>query len=280
MQPRSLPPTSWPRRWGSVSYSLIGILMFLSAQLFAQTVVQDSAHPVRRKGKPVRVAIDVGSLMGMHAPEFFRDYKRYLQGPASTFNAPEVLRIGIGSYQFTDIAVGLTSGYYRGVVRETYLYRSERIDSAMRLPTQTLYQEITATSIPTMLTVDYVPNGRQFTTYAGAGVGMSVLRLTWNEGLSASQVMGARRSGERYNEVHLVPTFMVRTGVSLGLDKHLSQHAAAAIHIEVSYTHSITSAPLFSSIANDIPATSTLVDPYRVDAGGFGLHAGVSIFLQ
>ncbi|MBU3741058.1 MAG: hypothetical protein FGM24_02115 [Candidatus Kapabacteria bacterium] len=226
------------------------------------------------------MAVDIGSVMGMHAPEFFRDYKLYLQGPSSTFNAPEIVRVGIASYQFTGVAVGLTSGYYRGVVRETYLYRSERIDTSLRLPTQTLYQEITATAIPSMLTVDYVPNGRQFTTYAGAGIGMTVLRLSWNEELTASQASGARRSGERYNKTHLVPTFMARTGVSLGLDKHLTQNASAAIHIEVSYTYGVASAPLFSRIAKDIPTATPLAAPYRVDVGGIGIHAGISIFLR
>ena len=218
--------------------------------------------------------------MGLHSADFFRDYRRYLMGPSSTFNAPEVMRVGIGSYQLDDVAFGLTTSYYRAVVRETYLAQPSRLDSTIRMPTQMLSQEIVGTAIPVFAMLDYVPLQRQFATYVGAGLGLCVASLQWTETASASQAVGARTSGERYRATHIVPAAMVRAGVSLGLDQRLSVSTSAAVHIEVCYTYIPVHAPMFERIADQFPNATSMQQPYAIQMGGIGLHAGVSFFLR
>ena len=218
--------------------------------------------------------------MGIHSTDFFDDYKRFLTGPSSTFNAPEVIRFGVGSYQIPNVAMGVTGGYYRAVVRETYPFRPELADVSVTLPSQTLSQELVMTAYPAMATADYLPMGRQFATYVGAGLGLNVVSITWRETISASQAPGARASGERYNATHVAFAAMARAGVSLGLDHMLSSTTSAAVHIEVSYMYSHVSATLFDRLSSRFGGDARMTAPYGISAGGLGIHAGVSFFLR
>jgi hypothetical protein len=256
------------------------LLFALSATATFASADTVSAVNGRRKGRPLRCFVDVGSLMGIHSTEFFTDYKRYLTGPSTTFNAPEIVRFGIGSYQIQNIAMGLTGGYYRAVLRETYQFRPELSDVTAGIPAQTLTQELVMTAFPAMVTADYLPLGRQFTTYVGAGIGLNIVSVSWREALSESQAPGARASGERYDGTHLVPTAMLRSGVSLGLDKVLSATISAALHVEVSYVFSNLSAPLFERLASRFPGADGMTAAYTVAVGGLGIHAGLSFFLR
>ena len=271
------------RPWVSVSSRVLLTAVLLSGLTATATFASidtASAANGKRKGRPLRCFADVGTLMGIHSTEFFRDYKRYLTGPSSTFSAPEIVRFGIGSYQFANIATGVTGGYYRAVVRETYQFRPELSDLSAGIPSQTLTQELIMTAFPAVITADYLPFGRQFATYVGAGLGLNIVGLSWREVISASQAPGARSSGERYNDTHIVPTALVRAGVSLGLDKVLSSTTSAAIHVEVSYVYSNLSAALFERLASRFPSAGGMTDAYTVSAGGLGIHAGLSFFLR
>lgn len=242
----------------------------------------DTTEVVRiKRNRPLRVAVDVGATFGLHASEFFRDYKFYLRGPSSTFNAPETMRLSVSSYQLEHVSFGISASYYRAVVRETYDFRPGVFDTVLGLPPQTLSQALTMSVIPTILTIDYYPIDRQFTTYVGVGAGVAFSTLAWNEGTSASQSPGARRSGERYNATHVSPALMLRTGVSLGLDKLLARSTSASVHIEASYAWIPIAAPLFKTVANNLPtADQSLREDYVIQAGGLGIHLGLSFFLR
>lgn len=241
----------------------------------------DTTGSVRRRSKPLRLFLDAGATFGIHSTDFFRDYKYYLRGPSSTFNVPETVRFGMSSYQLPNIGFGVTSGYHRAVVRETYDFMPGIADSALGLPRQGLTQSFTMTVIPAIITADLYPIDRQFATYVGAGAGVAAVMIQWDETTSSSQLAGARRSGERYSATHVVPAVLLRAGISLGLDRQLSMSTAAAIHVEVSYTYVPVTAPIFERFGDQIPAAaSDLRGDYRLQAGGLGLHVGMSFFLR
>lgn len=220
---------------------------------------------------------DAGWMFGVHGIEFFRDYKRYLGGPASTFDVPTSVRGGVATFLTNDLATGLQVGYHRAVVRETYVYVPFGRDTATRAR-QTITQGITSTSIPVLLTLDIHPRFRQFVTYVGGGIGASVGTFVWNEALSTSQAVGARSSGLRYNDTHIHLAALVRAGMSLGWDKALGEKTGGALHIEVSYTYAPLSGPLFAAVGSTLG--QSMPSTYTIQTGGVGLNAGVSIYLQ
>lgn len=219
-------------------------------------------------------------MFGVHGKDFFDDYRALLGARSATFDVPVAVRLGVGSYQFDNATLGLVAGYYRAVLRETYDYRPFGADTATRAP-QSTTQSFTLSVIPAMLTADYIPFDKQFTGYVGAGAGIAVAAIHWEESLATLQSSFARVGGVRYDESHVVPAAMLRAGISLGLDHRPAARSRAALHFEVNYTWIPLHAKLFertaATIGEGLPAQNRT---YALQAGGIGVHAGVSIFVR
>lgn len=232
----------------------------------------------RRVARPTRIYGDLFGTFGRNASEFFKDYRRYLGGQASTFDAPLGLSAGVSSFQIPDIGIGLMVSYSRSVIRETYLFTSA-LDSTR--PIQSTSQNMTVSVVPVVLTLDYLPLERQFTTYVGVMAGLAFTSIKWNESLAKTTLPGARPSGERYDQSHVSPAVGARAGVSLGWDRRYDARVRPALFIEASYMFIPVSAPLFEETAKTLPGSPTrLRESYAIQAGGFGLHLGISLLVH
>lgn len=277
------------RTWASLAVTVLVLLPVAFDPLAAQNVNSTDSvrgqkgayvepRPVAPRIKPIRLYGNIQWIFGIASSEFFQDYKSQLLGPASTFDAAEGVRGGVSSFQFPNVGIGLDVGYYRVAIRETYVFRSI-MDSTR--PDQTVGQDFVMNVVPVFATIDYYPVKRQFTAYVGAGVGLSFINIRWSESLSATQLPGARKSGLRYDDSHVVPSGQVRTGVSLGWDASPTAIVRPSLFFEITYTIIPFTAPLFSDVA------PTLVNPpdrlrssYAIQAGGVGVHAGISLLLR
>lgn len=234
----------------------------------------------QRSIRELRAAVDVGWIFGISAPEFFADYRALLGAPSSGFDAPTAVSFTASTFMLTHAPIGLSVGYYRAVVRETYDY--DPVDH--RAPTgalQTITQDLQMTVIPAMITMDYFPTDRQFTTYVGAGVGLGFTNVYWNETLSPSFDPGARQSGVRYDEWQVAPAIAVRAGVSLGFDKQLALRTRAGIYVEGGYLYLPLNGAYFSqtgaTLSYDVPRTQ---GTYSIQAGGVTFRIGFSVLLS
>jgi len=263
------------------------VLAFNGPSLQAQSRVdhstaQDSLEQIKTKARlkrTVRLYGDVNWTMGISAEDFFADYRKYLGGTASGFDIPVGFSGGMSSFQFGDFCIGLHAGYYRAAVRETYTYDPET-SPVPTGPEQGVSQTITMTVIPAMVMVDYFPVQRQFTGYLGAGVGLASLGFFWSEDMANTNQEGARLSGVRYDENHLVPAVQGRAGVSLGFDDPLSSLAYAGIYIEAGYTYIPFSAQLFEKTAETFAFNRPASTPeYNIQAGGIVLRLGFEVIL-
>ena len=231
--------------------------------------------------KPVRTEFSASWTLGIDADAFFKDYQVVLGGKASGFDAPTGFGISLSSYQLGKASIGVSAGYYRAIVRENYDYKPLLADTSFG-PPQNITQNIALTCIPALLTIDYYPFDRQFTGYVGAGIGLGAATIEWTEQIATSQIIGARTGGERYNDTHLAPACMVRSGISLGLDNEVLSNVRAAIILEGSYLYMPLSAPLFAKTADSFVAStpSRLQQDYKIQAGGWQLRIGFVIFIR
>lgn len=262
------------------------MLLILGATVgVAQDSASDGARLVpanrveqRRVVRPTRIYGDLFGVFGRNASEFFQDYRRYLGGPASTFDAPLGLDAGVSSFQIPDVGIGIKVSYSRSVIREAYLFTSA-LDSTR--PEQSTSQNMTVSVVPVVLTLDYFPLDRQFTTYVGVMAGLGFTSIKWDEGLAKTTLPGARSSGERYDDSHVSPAVGARAGVSLGWDGRYDARVRPALFFEASYMFIPVSAPLFKETAKTLPGSpQRLREPYTIQAGGFGLHLGISVLVH
>ena len=227
---------SLPHAWASGSSNAFALLFrallmpVVFLLLFLSTIAlaaQDSARAGERLVprtvpekvrviRPTRIYGELYGTFGRHASEFFNDYTRYLGGLATTFDAPLGIGFGVSSFQIPDVGVGIKVSYSRSVVRESYLFTSA-LDSTR--PDQSTSQNMTVSVVPVVLTLDYMPLNRQFTTYVGVTAGLAFTSIKWTETLAKTTLPGARASGERYDDSHVSPAVGARAGVSLGWDR-------------------------------------------------------------
>lgn len=235
-------------------------------------------QPLAAKAKPVRLNVDLMLGVGVEASEFFNIYQSVIGGKASGFDMPIGFSAGIMSFQFKDVAIGVMSGYSKATLRETFTVSGSILDTIPK-PTQTASETILMTVIPAMLTLDYFPLQRQFTGYVGAGAGIVATDFYWNELYSSSDVAGARRSGLRYDDAHISPAFIVRTGISFGLDKRISAKSRAALSVELSYSYMPVSMPLFKRLHQLEQISNEVPESVSINAGGVRAQLGFSIIL-
>jgi hypothetical protein len=232
---------------------------------------------VVKKVRPMRTWASFGGVFGVHSTDFFQSYKRYLGGPSSTFDVPYVIEGGIASYLWKNVSVGLTASYYKAVVRESYkqFYPFGDTSATTLL---SIAQDMSVTATPIIATIDYYPTDRQFATYVGAGLGIGISTIVWKQGVYGN---GSASETTPYNDTHIVPAGLLRAGISLGWDKERTTKVAGALTFEVRYTFLTVTAPLFESLAGSLPnAGAETSGDYHIQAGGLGLHVGVSVIVN
>lgn len=254
-------------------------MRLLLAFLFCCTccAASQAADSVRvKKTKPLRVWASFGGVFGVHSTDFFKGYKAYMGGPSSTFDVPYVVEGGIASYLWKNLSLGLSGSYYRAVMCEDYNMRLPVGDTAATL--YAISQDMTVTSAPVLLTFDYYPTDRQFSTFVGGGLGLGFVSIVWKQGVYGGNVAEQRTN---YDATHIVPAAMVRAGISLGWDKERATRVSGALSFEVRYTYMNVAAPLFKQVSGSIPnAGADTQGDYHIQAGGFGLHVGVTVIVN
>lgn len=229
----------------------------------------------------VRFEAGVGWTLGVHASDFIADYQGVLGGMASSFGIPVGGRASVNQYLTENLSVGLSGGFFRASIRESYVYDPQ--PPAARLgPRQAVIQNIEVRAAPVLALIDYYPSRRQFTGYIGAGVGLLFGNVLWTEEIQPSQLLGARTGGTRFDASIIAPALMLRTGVSLGFDGPTTARSMNGIRLDVSYTiaplRATYMASQFDSFA--VPPPDRLKESYAIDPGGVRVEIGFFILLR
>lgn len=235
----------------------------------------------RAEGTSLRFEGTVCWTLGIQAPEFIADYQSVLGGMASSFGIPIGARASISQYLNDDISIGLSGGFFRASIRETYTY-DPKPPAQRYAPAQNVTQSIEVSAIPVFATIDFYPVKRQFTGFFGLGFGVLFGDVLWTEEIQTSRLPGARVSGTRFNESMIVPALKLRTGVSLGFDGPVDARTSTGIRLEIGYTiapmNRAFMAGQFDSFSAPLPAG--LRRDYTIDPGGVSVEIGICLLLR
>jgi hypothetical protein len=229
----------------------------------------------------IRFEAGVHWTLGIQASEFIRDYQSILGGASSSFGVPIGARGSVSQYISDNITVGLSGGFSRASIRESYLYDPQ--PPQIRLgPPQYVIQNIEVSAVPAFATLEYFPGKRQFAGYVGLGLGVLLSTIEWTEEIQPTRQVGSRRSGTRLNESYIVPAINLRAGICLGFDGSLGSRSSTGIRIQAGYMIAPISAPFmsgqFASFA--VPPPERLQQDYVIDPGGVSLEIGISLLLR
>lgn len=229
----------------------------------------------------VRFEAGVHWTLGIQATEFIRDYQSVLGGTSSSFGVPIGARGSVSQYISDNITVGLSGGFSRASIRESYLYDPQ--PPQVRLgPPQYVTQNIEVSAVPAFAMLEYFPGKRQFTGYLGLGLGVVFSTIEWTEEIQPTRLVGSRRSGTRLNESFIVPAINLRAGICLGFDGSLGSRSSTGIRIQAGYMIAPVTAPLMAGqfASFSVPPPERLRQDYVIDPGGVSLEIGISFLLR
>lgn len=229
----------------------------------------------------VRLEATVLWNLGIQAADFFRDYQGVLGGTASSFGVPIGARASVNQYLTDEISVGVSGSFFRATIRENYTYDPKPPATALG-PPQNVTQNIEVSTVPVLFNLDLFPARRQFTGYLGVGLGLVFGHVFWSEEIQTSRLLGARRSGTRYDGSLIAPAAKLRAGVSLGFDGSVMARSATGIRIEVGYTFAPLRDRFFTGQFESftVPPPERLRQEYLIDAGGVSIEIGISLLLR
>ena len=238
-------------------------------------------HAQTTEGTNLRFEGAVNWTLGIQAPAFIADYQSILGGTASSFGIPIGARGQINQYLNDNVSMGLSGGFCRASIRETYIY-DPKPPAERYGPAQTVTQNIEVSAIPVFATIDYYPVKRQFTGFFGVGVGLLFGNVLWTEELQPSRLLGARVSGKRFEDDIITPALKLRTGVSLGFDGPADARSSTGIRLEVGYTiapmHRAFMAGQIDSFTAQLP--DRMRGEYTIDPGGVSIEIGICLLLR
>ena len=215
---------------------------------------------------------------------FFEEYQK-LFGTQSSLRAYASPRV-IGRVRLNDhLRFILSSSYIRTGFTEIYdafALQSGVADSIPLVPAAQIFEEMSITTLPLLIGVQFSPIRSQFTSYVGALAGVALVTAEWQTLTRNFDVTQYFRPETNTDGPGLVPGIRLFTGVDLRFDRFfVSRNVFRGIFIEASYFYLPLSRVFFKevrTIGRLLPQVPS-ADDAILNLGGFTISLGVNMQL-
>ncbi|HYF04411.1 MAG TPA: hypothetical protein VEC36_13590 [Patescibacteria group bacterium] len=262
------------------------LIFFVKFALASYARAQDTTIIARTvaNAKPDYMLIvsgSVGAVFGVGGYEFAQEYNNpfTIGGQGQSFDVP--LNIGgTAKFAFSKLRYGLAGDFSKAVMPDNYsqavvVLKNNQLDT---LGFRDVSSNLSVSSIPLLVTVEFMPVEAQFSTYVGLGAGIAFNSVFWSESLASSVPADPRKGGVYIDESQITPAGRVYAGVELDFDKRRTSHSIlGSLLLEVRYTYIPVSAPLLKEFAKLPGAPSAWSEDFRIGGSGLGINIGVSV---
>lgn len=231
------------------------------------------------KPKKLKAQIFIGSglSMGVSATEFFEEYAKSFEGSANTLKDVPVGSAGIRVELGNDLRLSVMGSYLRSFFNDGYKIEAKTpIGSGMRV----FDQDFVVETIPIIASLEYLSLRAPYRSYIGAGLGISVSRIYWQENIASSIDRDKRKGGINLNEKSVFPTMRISTGSELYFDRDFEDYFLGSLTLEVSYTYIFRSVDVFKNVREQFwEFTAGLNEKYSIAPGYIGMNLILSFNL-
>jgi hypothetical protein len=155
--------------------------------------------------------------MGMD--NFFNQYNKvnFIGGNLKDFSHSPQIEVAYYQQIFNDFNLRVSARYINGslsdMFNETYLIALPDITRQLDC-----IENFTTSTIPVILSIEYMPFVTQYKTYVGAGIGLASSYFRWDETVTPYYNDIPRHGGTLFNQSNIVPCFNLYTGMELEFD--------------------------------------------------------------
>lgn len=224
---------------------------------------------------PVVFYFQMGGTFSLGGENFFETYRDYYGGEKSYFDKTPKFNFGARIIVNQHWRLNASAGYFSATIDEFY---SQNYENSIESGTRLIDQSFRLTNIPLTFSVEYVPFDVPYKTFVGAGLGMDVGNVKWNEMIQPGSNIDKREGGDWSTGTILSPVINFSTGINLLFDRHHPEYILHNFLIELRYSFIYRNRDIFVKSKNqfidEIPALS---DSYYIYPSYIELNFGFSL---
>jgi hypothetical protein len=259
------------------------LLFFFSGCLYCKYDSSDNDRQFKKLNNLFEVF--VSSIWADQSQNFFEAYndstlrgKSTSTGLSKKFNYTYLFSFVLKFPFRENLRWCLTGEFFRASVEDGFLETYQSYDG---IAYRSVSEYLSVSSIPLIFSIEYIPYKRQFANYVGFGLGLSVGKVKWAEGVSSTSVYSLRNSCIYYDKVIAVPCTRLYSGVELAFDDKNNQNVIYGLNIEAKLTYFLRYLNMFEKVKEKYKKYPSEWDnSYAIVPFYLGLSVGVSFNLD
>ena len=201
--------------------------------------------------------VTLGGVFGASSTNFQKDYQNIIGGNSLDFRDSPALGGGLKFWLEDNYRLSIAAEYFDSKSSDSYTeFDSLSIGTISRAVSNRFH----ITSIPLVLSIDYIPIEQQFKTYVSFGAGILVSKVLWEENISSNRSSDIRFGGIHYDATDLFPLLRGSMGVELDFDQSVTGNIIGNLTIELRYTYMFRKVDMYHNIKNQLGDKSSLLE--------------------
>lgn len=205
-----------------------------------------------------------------YTSNFFDIYQDLFEGVKNRFDETPAVFVGTKVYINKQFRAGAFGGVSQTNLSDSYYRENDGIARSYN-------QDIKIRNLPIYGIFEYVPYYTQFKSYLGAGFGININNVYWEENIGSSLKGDLRVGGINYEQTHITPMITFQTGMELGFDKFGKRSFLGGVIFEVKYQYTFRKLDIFHKVKDQFSPVipDELNSAYSMGAGYICLSVGV-----
>lgn len=200
--------------------------------------------------------VTLGGVFGASSANFQNDYQNIIGGNSLDFRDSPALGAGLKFWLKDNYRLSVGADFFDSKALDSY---TEFDSLAIGTVTRKINNEFKISSIPIVVSLDYIPVEQQFKTYASIGAGVLVSNVKWTENVNSNRASDTRIGGTHYDATDIFPLVRGAVGVELDFDQSVTGNIIGNLTIELRYTYMFRRVDMYSNIKNQLGAESALL---------------------
>ncbi len=229
----------------TILVALISICFIPNTVLSAQYHLREMAY------------VTIGGVFGASSANFQEDYQNIIGGNSLDFRDSPALGGGLKFWLEDHYRLSVSADFFDSKSSDAY---TEFDSLSIGTVTRDIYNEFNISSIPVVVSLDYIPVEQQFKTYASVGAGVLVSSVNWTEKVNSNRASDTRIGGVHYDATDIFPLVRGALGMELDFDQSVVGNIIGNLTIELRYTYMFRKVDMYNNIKNQLGDESSQLE--------------------
>lgn len=201
--------------------------------------------------------VTIGGVYGANSAVLLDKYQNVIGGNEFQFKHTPAFGAGLKFWLNERYRLSIGGDYFFSSFNDSF---SDFDSLGIGTVNRNIITKFTSSTLPIVLSVDYIPIEQQFKTYLSFGTGIVISKTKWTEEVNSSRSTDFRIGGTQYDATDFCPLLRAAIGMELDFDKAVTGNIIGNLTIEARYTYMFRRLNLFENIKNQLGDRSSLLE--------------------